>query len=155
MRDLRSLTRDRTCASRIRRWSLSHWTAREVPALFVNKIKCPLLCLRKCLPWVLCFSLLMLKIQADFLTFLICLFLFSSLYFHLFKCGSGRIQASLMAQCVENLPAEEAQEMPFRSNGSRSRVLAWRIPWTEEPGGVPPTGSQRVRHDSAHTCPCC
>ena len=28
-----------------------------------------------------------------------------------------------------------------------SRVLAWRIPWTEEPGGLQSMGSQRVRHD--------
>ena len=26
-------------------------------------------------------------------------------------------------------------------------VLAWRIPWTEEPGGLPPIGSHRVRYD--------
>ena len=26
-------------------------------------------------------------------------------------------------------------------------VLAWRIPWTEEPGGLQSTGSLRVRHD--------
>ena len=26
-------------------------------------------------------------------------------------------------------------------------VLAWRIPWTEEPGRLQSTGSQRVRHD--------
>ena len=31
-----------------------------------------------------------------------------------------------------------------------SRVLAWRIPWTQEPGRLESTGSQRVRHDSAH-----
>ena len=28
-----------------------------------------------------------------------------------------------------------------------SSSLAWRIPWTEEPGGLPSTGSQRVGHD--------
>ena len=28
-----------------------------------------------------------------------------------------------------------------------SSFLAWRIPWTEEPGGLQSTGSQRVRHD--------
>ena len=28
-----------------------------------------------------------------------------------------------------------------------SSVLAWRIPWTEEPGGLQFTGSQRARHD--------
>ena len=26
-------------------------------------------------------------------------------------------------------------------------ILAWRIPWTEEPGGLQPMGSQRVGHD--------
>ena len=28
-----------------------------------------------------------------------------------------------------------------------SRALAWKIPWTEEPGGLQSTGSLRVRHD--------
>ena len=30
-----------------------------------------------------------------------------------------------------------------------SSILAWRIPWTEEPGGLQSTGSQRVGHDLA------
>ena len=30
---------------------------------------------------------------------------------------------------------------------THSSILAWRIPWTEEPGGLPSTGSQRVGHD--------
>ena len=30
---------------------------------------------------------------------------------------------------------------------THSRILARRIPWTEEPGGLQPIGSQRVRHD--------
>ena len=37
---------------------------------------------------------------------------------------------------------------------THSRILAWRIPWTEEPGGLQSMGSQRVRHDwsdLAHT----
>ena len=29
----------------------------------------------------------------------------------------------------------------------QSSILAWRIPWTEEPGGLQSIGSQRVRHD--------
>ena len=29
-------------------------------------------------------------------------------------------------------------------------TLAWRIPWTEEPGGLQSTGSQRVRHDGSN-----
>ena len=30
-----------------------------------------------------------------------------------------------------------------------SSILAWRIPWTEEPGGLQSMGSQGVRHDLA------
>ena len=30
---------------------------------------------------------------------------------------------------------------------THSRILAWRIPWTEEPGGLQSIGSQRVGHD--------
>ena len=30
---------------------------------------------------------------------------------------------------------------------THSRILAWRIPWTEEPGGLQSIGLQRVRHD--------
>ena len=30
---------------------------------------------------------------------------------------------------------------------THSSILAWEIPWTEEPGGLQSTGSQRVRHD--------
>ena len=32
---------------------------------------------------------------------------------------------------------------------THSSILAWKIPWTEEPGGLQSTGSQRVRHDWA------
>ena len=36
---------------------------------------------------------------------------------------------------------------------THSSILAWRIPWTEEPGGLQSTGSQRVGHNGAHsTC---
>ena len=59
------------------------------------------------------------------------------------------------AQRVKNLHA--MQETQVRSLGQEdpleeemaphSSILAWRIPWTEEPGGLQPMGSQRVRHD--------
>ena len=62
--------------------------------------------------------------------------------------------ASLVAQMVKNLPA--MQETQVRSLGQEDRleegmaahssVLAWRIPWTEEPAGLPSMGPQRVRH---------
>ena len=61
--------------------------------------------------------------------------------------------ASLVAQMVKNLPA--MQETRVRSLGRRdhlekgkathSSILAWRIPWTEESGGLQSMGSQRVR----------
>ena len=34
---------------------------------------------------------------------------------------------------------------------THSSILAWEIPWTEEPGGLQPMGLQRVGHDGAHT----
>ena len=56
---------------------------------------------------------------------------------------------------VKNLPAMQqtqvralGQEDPLEEGmGTRSSILAWRIPWTEEPGGPEFMGSQRVRHD--------
>ena len=36
---------------------------------------------------------------------------------------------------------------PEEGNGNHSNILARRIPWMEEPGGLQSTGSQRVRHD--------
>ena len=56
-----------------------------------------------------------------------------------------------MAQMVKNLPAmQETQvkslggEDPLEDDGmaTHSSVLAWRIPWTEEPGGLQSMGSQ-------------
>ena len=32
-------------------------------------------------------------------------------------------------------------------NGTHSRILVWKIPWTEEPGRLQSVGLQRVRHD--------
>ena len=37
--------------------------------------------------------------------------------------------------------------------GTHSSILAWRIPWTEEPGGLQSTGSQRVLSDFTFTFP--
>ena len=65
------------------------------------------------------------------------------------------IWVSLMAQKVKNPPAMQetgvgslARESPLEKGmATHSSILAWRIPWTEEPGGLLFTGSQRVRHD--------
>ena len=58
-----------------------------------------------------------------------------------------------MAQTVKNLPAMQktwvqslSQEDPLEKEmATHSKILAWRIPWTEEPGGLQHMGSQRVR----------
>ena len=40
------------------------------------------------------------------------------------------------------------QEDPLKEGmATHSSILAWRIPWTEEPGGLQSTGSQRVGHN--------
>ena len=36
---------------------------------------------------------------------------------------------------------------PGEGNGNPLSILAWRIPWTEEPGGLQSVGLQRVGHD--------
>ena len=38
------------------------------------------------------------------------------------------------------------QNPPQKDMATHSSVLAWKIPWTEEPGGLQPMGLQRVRH---------
>ena len=53
----------------------------------------------------------------------------------------------------KNLPtnAGDARDVGFFTGLGRSpgvgNILAWKIPWTEEPGGLQSTGSHRVRHD--------
>ena len=60
-----------------------------------------------------------------------------------------------MAQMVKNLPTmletwvrSLGQKDPLEKGmATHSCILAWRIPWTEGPGGLQSTVSQRVRHD--------
>ena len=62
-----------------------------------------------------------------------------------------------VAQLVENLPAIEemkvqslSQEDPLEKGmTTHSSILAWEIPWTEEPGGLQFHGVMRVGHDLA------
>ena len=63
----------------------------------------------------------------------------------------------MVAQVVKHLPAmgetlvgSLGQEDPLEKGmATHSSFLAWRIPWTEEPGGLQSMGSKRVRHDRA------
>ena len=65
------------------------------------------------------------------------------------------IGASLMAQLVKNPPAMRETRVRFlgwedpleKGTATQSSILAWRFPWTEEPGGLQSLGLQRVRHD--------
>ena len=60
-----------------------------------------------------------------------------------------------MAKTVKCLPAmRETQvqslgwEYPLEKEmAAHSSILAWKVPWMEEPGGLQSMGSQRVRHD--------
>ena len=63
--------------------------------------------------------------------------------------------AFLVTQMVNNLPAMQETwvlspgwENPLEKEMIiHSSILAWRIPWTEESGGLPSMGLQRVEHD--------
>ena len=56
---------------------------------------------------------------------------------------------------IKNLPAIQETQVPFlgwehplqKGMVIHSSILAWRIPWTEEPGGLHSVGLQKVRHD--------
>ena len=71
--------------------------------------------------------------------------------------GSHKPYASLVAQRLKRLPAMRETwvqslgwEDPLEKEmATHSSILAWIIPWTEEPGGLQSMGSQRVRHNWA------
>ena len=60
-----------------------------------------------------------------------------------------------VTQLVKNLPAMQQTQVQFlgwenpleKETATHSSIFAWRIPWTEEPGGLQSMGSQRIRHD--------
>ena len=63
--------------------------------------------------------------------------------------------ASLVARTIKNLPAMwetwvqslGQEDVLEKGMATHSSILAWRIPWTEEPGGLQFMGLQRVGHD--------
>ena len=69
------------------------------------------------------------------------------------------LRALAGGSAVKNLPAMQqtmletwvqslGQEDPLEEGmATHSSILAWRIPWTEEPGGLQSIGSQGVRHN--------
>ena len=71
------------------------------------------------------------------------------------RCDRTKERASRVAQMVKNLPANAGDLGSIPGSGrslekemtTHSTILAWRIPWTVEPGGLQSLGSQRVGHD--------
>ena len=74
---------------------------------------------------------------------------------HLINTSIEPIWASPVAQRLKRLPAMRETWVRFlgwedpleKEMATHSSILAWRTPWTEEPGGLQSTGSQRVGHD--------
>ena len=66
-----------------------------------------------------------------------------------------KIRASLVAQMVKNPPlmwgtwvqSLDWEDPLEKGMATHSSILAWGIPWTEEPGGLSSIGQQRVGHD--------
>ena len=58
--------------------------------------------------------------------------------------GAG---ASQVAQVVNNPPASGLEDPLEEEMATHSSIPAWKIPWTEEPGGLQSIGSQSVEHD--------
>ena len=67
----------------------------------------------------------------------------------------GRDPGIKLAQMVKRLPTMRETRVPSlgwedlleKGMATHSSIPAWRIPWTEEPGGLQSMGSQRVEHD--------
>ena len=82
------------------------------------------------------------------------------------RLAESSLEASRVALAVKNLPANagDARDVssapglgrsPEGAQGNQLQYFAWRIPWTEEPGGLPFIGSQRGGcdlSDLAHIC---
>ena len=66
----------------------------------------------------------------------------------MFLCGGSEVKASA---CNAGDPCSipGSGRSPEKEMATHSSILAWRISWTEEPGRLQSTGSQRVGHDWA------
>ena len=58
--------------------------------------------------------------------------------------STGRTRPAMQETLVQSLVREDPLE---KEMATQSSVLAWKIPWTEEPGGLQSLGSQRVGHN--------
>ena len=110
---------------------------------------------RICLLYIIvfCFSS---GLSVCFLTRLFSLFIFNIIT-NTFECKYTMLLGSPGVSVVKNPPADAGdavwslgREGPLEEEmATHSSILAWRIPWTEEPGGLQSLGLQRVRQDWA------
>ena len=69
-----------------------------------------------------------------------------SQHHHILGFGGSEVKASACnAGDLGSIPG--LGRSPGKEMATHSSILAWRIPWTEEPGGLQSTGSQRVGHN--------
>ena len=68
---------------------------------------------------------------------------------HITSSGSDSKESACSVRDLGSIPV--LGRSAGEGNGYYSSSLVWRIPWTEEPGGLQSIESQRVRHDLAHT----
>ena len=61
----------------------------------------------------------------------------------------GSVAKHLPANAGDRGSIPGSEESLEKEMATLSSILAWRIPWTEEPGGLQSMGSQRVENDSA------
>ena len=67
-----------------------------------------------------------------------------NIIFELVKAQMVKNLPAMLETWVQSLSREDTLEKGMAVHLS---ILAWRIPWTEEPGGLQSIGSQRVGHD--------
>ena len=75
--------------------------------------------------------------------------------YHIQRLNGNMLGASLVAQTVKRLPAMRETRVRFlgredpleKEMAIHSSILAWKIPWMEEPDRLESMGSQRVRQD--------
>ena len=153
MWDLSSLTGDQTCTPCIERWSLNHWTTREVLRLFLSVIEmsdfycwiayCSFQFCQFCFMY---FRALLLHVY----TFIMCIFSWYSDSSVIIRCLSLSLVTffvfkSLLSDINIAIPALYVE----KAMAPHSSSLAWKIPWTEEPDGLQSMGSRRVGHNWA------
>ena len=75
--------------------------------------------------------------------FCVCFFNLPEVFFWIFPGGSVK-HPTMWENQVQSLGREDLLEKEMATHSS---ILAWRFPWTEQPGGLQSMVSQRVRHD--------